>query len=131
MITRPRYASAQDAARAAAEAAQIIKRNEAQNTEQREVWHHARAEFDRLTSLTPNLTLASGETSGPATPPFEVADHASDCALHNGPAYPAGPCDCGYENGYETVGGSSLSWRADPPGSVTAGCPIGPETPAE
>ena len=21
--------------------------------------------------------------------------HASDCALHNGPALPAGPCDCG------------------------------------
>ena len=21
--------------------------------------------------------------------------HASDCALHNMPAYPAGPCDCG------------------------------------
>lgn len=21
--------------------------------------------------------------------------HASDCALHNGPAYEAGPCDCG------------------------------------
>jgi hypothetical protein len=21
--------------------------------------------------------------------------HASDCAVHNGPAYPAGPCDCG------------------------------------
>lgn len=22
-------------------------------------------------------------------------DHASDCALHNEPASPAGPCDCG------------------------------------
>ena len=21
--------------------------------------------------------------------------HASDCAVHNMPAYPAGPCDCG------------------------------------
>ena len=21
--------------------------------------------------------------------------HASDCAVHNGPAYPVGPCDCG------------------------------------
>lgn len=20
--------------------------------------------------------------------------HASDCAMHNAPAYPAGPCDC-------------------------------------
>lgn len=23
--------------------------------------------------------------------------HASDCAVNNGPAYPAGPCDCGAE----------------------------------
>lgn len=23
--------------------------------------------------------------------------HASDCAVHNGPAYEAGPCDCGAE----------------------------------
>lgn len=23
--------------------------------------------------------------------------HASDCAVHNEPAYPAGPCDCGFE----------------------------------
>ena len=23
--------------------------------------------------------------------------HASDCAAHNGPAYPNGPCDCGVE----------------------------------
>lgn len=22
-------------------------------------------------------------------------NHASDCAIHNEPAYPAGPCDCG------------------------------------
>jgi len=27
--------------------------------------------------------------------------HASDCAVHNGPAYPAGPCDCGVEKGQE------------------------------
>lgn len=24
-------------------------------------------------------------------------DHASDCALHNAPAYPPGPCSCGVE----------------------------------
>lgn len=30
-----------------------------------------------------------------ATPPAAV--HASDCAVHNEPAYPAGPCDCGAE----------------------------------
>lgn len=25
------------------------------------------------------------------------AQHASDCAVHNEPAYPAGPCNCGAE----------------------------------
>lgn len=25
----------------------------------------------------------------------EAAKHASDCAVHNGPALPVGPCDCG------------------------------------
>lgn len=24
-----------------------------------------------------------------------LVQHASDCAVHNGPAYEAGPCDCG------------------------------------
>lgn len=36
-----------------------------------------------------------------APPPKSVqkrkSEHASDCAVHNGPAYPAGPCDCGAE----------------------------------
>ncbi len=27
--------------------------------------------------------------------PADEIVHASDCALHNEPAYPAGPCDCG------------------------------------
>jgi len=27
--------------------------------------------------------------------------HWSDCAVHNAPAYPAGPCDCGVEKGQE------------------------------
>jgi len=26
------------------------------------------------------------------------AGHASDCALHNGPALPTGPCDCGFRD---------------------------------
>lgn len=25
----------------------------------------------------------------------ELAQHTSDCAVHSGPAYPAGECDCG------------------------------------
>ncbi|MEG9528384.1 MAG: hypothetical protein MIL41_21885 [Hyphomicrobiales bacterium] len=27
--------------------------------------------------------------------PTMVVGHWSDCAVHNEPAYPAGPCDCG------------------------------------
>jgi len=23
--------------------------------------------------------------------------HSSDCAIYNKPAYPAGPCDCGFD----------------------------------
>jgi len=30
--------------------------------------------------------------------------HWSDCAVHNGPAYPAGECDCGVEKGQEDWG---------------------------
>jgi hypothetical protein len=26
-----------------------------------------------------------------------MQSHDSDCAVHNEPAYPAGPCDCGYQ----------------------------------
>ena len=26
-----------------------------------------------------------------------MADHRSDCAVHNGPAMPAGACDCGID----------------------------------
>ena len=28
-------------------------------------------------------------------PPLKSGDHASGCAMHNAPAYEAGPCDCG------------------------------------
>lgn len=29
--------------------------------------------------------------------------HASDCAVHNAPALPAGPCDCGFEPQVQSV----------------------------
>ena len=32
---------------------------------------------------------------GYIAPQQEPVQHWSDCAVHNGPAYPAGPCDCG------------------------------------
>ena len=45
--------------------------------------------------------LSRGEAGGQAAKMREYHNehprlvHASDCALHNPPAYPAGPCDCG------------------------------------
>ena len=57
----------------------------------------------------------SGPWSGQAVPGLLAVDtlkrwigeaseqrgHMSDCALHNGPAYPPGPCDCGFEEEQE------------------------------
>lgn len=44
----------------------------------------------------------------------EKVKHASDCAVHNMPAMPAGPCDCGAEpprHGPESEGDTnSLVW---------------------
>ena len=34
-------------------------------------------------------------TGGCQCPACEVTPHASDCAVHNEPAYPNGSCDCG------------------------------------
>ena len=31
-------------------------------------------------------------------PEYRCCPHDSDCAVHNMPAYPAGPCDCSYSN---------------------------------
>jgi hypothetical protein len=35
------------------------------------------------------------EASAPAPVAQSCCDHASDCAVHNAPALPVGPCDCG------------------------------------
>ncbi len=39
----------------------------------------------------PDIFEATYEPVGPA----EDAQHRSDCAVHNAPALPPGPCDCG------------------------------------
>lgn len=33
--------------------------------------------------------------TGPEVTAWRPVEHASDCALHNAPALPVGPCDCG------------------------------------
>ena len=35
--------------------------------------------------------------SPPASAAWLPDEHTSDCAVHNEPAFPAGPCDCGAE----------------------------------
>ena len=44
-----------------------------------------------------NIVVASGSFGSPvAVPPrASCCQHFSDCAQHNAPAEPAGPCDCG------------------------------------
>lgn len=39
-------------------------------------------------------------------------EHASDCALHNGPAYERGKCDCGAEIDGTLVGGAVKEVKA-------------------
>lgn len=73
-------AAAAVAAAAAASAAAIARANKARAKVDHSAGAAARDPADRS---------ASGET--------EVA-HMSSCAVHNMPAYPAGPCDCGAVN---------------------------------
>lgn len=39
---------------------------------------------------------------------IETKAHASDCAVHNEPAYPAGPCDCGIDPNASSPGESHV-----------------------
>jgi len=59
---------------------------------------------------------------GYIAPQQELVQHWSDCAVHNGPAYPAGPCDCGmaqepdaltiaYQSGYHDGKKAALAGR--------------------
>lgn len=45
----------------------------------------------------PPADKTASECSGMRSASTTASDarHASDCALHNEPAMPAGPCDCG------------------------------------
>jgi hypothetical protein len=47
------------------------------------------------TSKVPNNDIGPGDQDAVAG----AAGHRSDCAIHNAPAYPAGPCDCGFSAG--------------------------------
>jgi hypothetical protein len=47
--------------------------------------------------MCPCQNVATTGCNSPGQPKAVVADHASDCAVHNEPAYPNGPCNCGAE----------------------------------
>jgi len=46
-----------------------------------------------------------------AQPAQESVQHWSDCAVHNGPAYPAGPCDCGATEPWNEDEWRRNNWR--------------------
>ncbi len=66
------------------------------------------------TSKVPNNDIGPGDQGAVAG----AAGHRSDCAIHNAPAYPAGPCDCGFSAGaaedFETELIDSWIKRNDP-----------------
>lgn len=50
-----------------------------------------------------------------------TGNHWSDCAMHNEPAYPAGPCDCGANApGPDMVPRSKLTWMQEQVTATTA-----------
>lgn len=44
-------------------------------------------------------------------PANKTFSHLSDCAVHNGPAYPAGPCDCGATQPWNEDEWRRNNWR--------------------
>lgn len=63
------------------------------------------------------MTDGEIEAAGSAANRNGSIQHWSDCAVHNEPAYPAGPCDCGGYWGFDPDKGDNrpapLSTRAD------------------
>lgn len=61
------------------------------------IWStHERAAYEDAISILDAVGASEQEIDGRRVGRFLVIDggHASDCALHNGPALPVGPCDC-------------------------------------
>lgn len=55
----------------------------------------ASGDMDKVDAFLKLPTGADRPARGGKTKAQPEATHASDCAVHNGPAYEAGPCDCG------------------------------------
>ena len=52
--------------------------------------------FHAITAIKEALAQPA-QQEGCQCPACQVLPHASDCAVHNGPAYPKGKCDCGVQ----------------------------------
>jgi hypothetical protein len=60
--------------------------------------HVSSDEWDAIMGLRGDANTVAASPSTPSSPQAVPADpvrHASDCAVHNEPAMPNGPCDCG------------------------------------
>lgn len=51
--------------------------------------------FGKVAEKVSDREYGKGQTAFAPDLPPAVQGHASDCAVHNGPAYPPEPCDCG------------------------------------
>jgi hypothetical protein len=58
--------------------------------------------------------------------PSAAAAHASDCAIHNGPALPTGPCDCGVGCGTPGCTDPNCAYGSGIPRCQKCGTPIPP-----
>lgn len=60
-----------------------------------------RQDFERFADVITAIKEALAQSEQCQCPNCKVTLHASDCAVHSGPAYPAGGCDCGAQQGPE------------------------------
>lgn len=63
-------------------------------------------EFEKL------ILSIVAQPEGCQCPACKIAPHASDCPVHNEPAWPNGPCDCGAQPEKEPVDGYFLPMSA-------------------
>lgn len=70
-------------------------KEEAKSQRQRFIEAARQAEADESEeAFEQRLKTVAGGNSANKSKKRESHAHASDCATHNGPAMPAGPCDC-------------------------------------
>ena len=69
---------------------------------------------DMREAITALREALSAQSMGCQCPACQKTLHASDCAVHNAPAYPAGECDCGaqpYPENFIDALKYDVAWR--------------------